>query len=286
MSHFESIKEALEYIDHHLDEPMNYETLAEHFHFSPYYFHRMFAIIVGKTITVHIRDRRLMQACRQLSETDKSIIHIGMDHGYNSAQSFSRAFKDVYGLSPREYREQGLIPDMVTVDEMIKKFTNRLKGGIYVNPKIIKRDTLRIAGVSGDGNKTWEVWNTFEQLNKETPLKNKLSDHGYEIRLYDGDTSTVHVGFAVSEDPVDAPYTIYQIPSSKYASFDVYVANGYDSENNAMNEWVHSNQEGYSERTLGNSHYCVEFYDERFHGSEAGSIVEIWIPIEKKKEDI
>jgi predicted transcriptional regulator YdeE len=49
-----------------------------------------------------------------------------------------------------------------------------------------------------------------------------------------------------------------------------------------MNEWLKSNQEGYSERLIDGKHYCVEYYDERFKGNEAGSIVEIWVPIEKK----
>jgi predicted transcriptional regulator YdeE len=49
-----------------------------------------------------------------------------------------------------------------------------------------------------------------------------------------------------------------------------------------MLEWLNENKQGYSERLLGTTHYCVEYYDERFHGSEAGSIVEIWVPIEKK----
>ena len=282
MSNFESIKKALEYIDDNLDEPMSFESVAKHFHFSPYYFHRMFSVIVGKTIAAHIRDRRFMRACIQLVGTDESILDIGLICGYQSAQSFSRSFRDTYGISPREYRKQKLVPVVVTVDEMIIKFTNRLKGGIYVNPKIIKRNSLVIAGISGDGNKTGEVWEAFMKLAGEKPVVNKLSDNGYEIRLYDGDLSTVYVGFAVSEPAPDEDYTFYSLPASKYASFDVYVANGYDSENNAMDEWLRTNQLGYCERLLGDTHYCVEYYDERFQGSEAGSIVEIWVPIKKE----
>ena len=66
------------------------------------------------------------------------------------------------------------------------------------------------------------------------------------------------------------------------ASFEVYVANGYDSENNAMNEWLLTNAEGYSQRLLNGAYYCVEYYDERFNEDETGSIVEIWVPVEKK----
>lgn len=283
LNNFSKIKEALEYIDNNLDETINLETISKLFHFSPYYFHRMFSVIVGKTIAVHIRERRLLSACIQLTTTTKPVLNIGLDCGFNSAQSFSRAFKEVYGLSPSNYRKQGFAPVSMTIDEMIMKFTNRLRGGIYLNPNIIKREALIIAGVSGDGNKTWDVWNTFEKLSSENPLKNKLSDNGYEIRLYDGDMCTVYVGQAVYDEHVDSGYTLFKLPSAKYASFDVYVANGYDSENSAMDEWLETNNEGYSEKLLDNKHhYCIEYYDERFNGNEAGSIVEIWIPIEKK----
>ena len=162
------------------------------------------------------------------------------------------------------------------------KFTNRLRGGVFLNPKITKRDALTIAGTFGDGNKTTEVWTAFEQLSNEKPLDNKLSDNGYEIRLYDNGASTVYTGYAVSGTPKDKSYSLYTLPTSEYAVFNVYVANGYESENNAMNEWLQTNEQGYTERLLGEAHYCVEYYDERFNGNEADSIVEIWIPIEKK----
>jgi AraC-like DNA-binding protein/predicted transcriptional regulator YdeE len=282
MNNFDRIKEALEYIDSHLDEQINFEILAKRFHFSPYYFHRMFSVIVGKTIAVYIRERRLLQACIKLSSSDESILEIGLECGFTSAQSFSRSFKEVYGLAPRDYRNDRYKPVVVTVEEMIMKFTNRLKGGMTLNPQIIMHESMMIAGVCGDGNKTWDVWNRFEALSKEKPLINRLSENGYEVRLYDGDKSIVHVGFAVSGEEVEQPYELFKLPATKYASFDVYVENGYESENDAMNEWLETNSEGYSEKLLGEKHYCVEYYDERFHGSEAGSIVEIWIPIEKK----
>jgi predicted transcriptional regulator YdeE len=188
----------------------------------------------------------------------------------------------MYGLSPGEYRKQGLTPYVVSVDEMIMKFTNRLEGGIYMNPKIIKRDEIIIACTFGDGNETAAVWDAFMKLSQDKPLINKISDNGYEVRLYGDEKHTVYTGFAVFDEKIESKYTIFKIPASTYASFDVYVANGYDSENKAMEEWLNSNSEGYSEKLLDICHYCVEFYDERFKGNEAGSIVVIWVPIEKK----
>jgi predicted transcriptional regulator YdeE len=114
------------------------------------------------------------------------------------------------------------------------------------------------------------------------PVKGKISENSYEIRVYDGEQCIVHVGYAVSSAGNDGGYSIFSVPASEYASFDVYVANGYDSENKAMDEWLETNGQGYTERLLGGKHYCVEFYDERFHGDESGSIVEIWVPVEKR----
>jgi len=84
----------------------------------------------------------------------------------------------------------------------------------------------------------------------------------------------------VSDKQVNPAYRVVELPASEYASFDVYVARGYDSENSAMNEWLANNDQKYRERLLDGKHYCVEFYDERFHGEEEDSIVEIWVPIE------
>ena len=274
------INDALKYIDEHLDEAMSLELLAEKFGFSTFYFHRLFSAVVGKSLAAFIRDRRILLACILLYSTEKSVLDIALDCGFQSAQAFSRAFKDIQGLPPREYRRQKYQPVVVTVDELIMKFTNRLKGGILVNPNIIRRDKMIIAGVQGPGDRTGEVWQDFMRLSKEKPLNNLLSESGYEIRIYENEECKVFVGNAVKDKEVDSAYSLLELPASKYASFDVYVANGYESENQAMAEWLETNKQGYSERFLeGKKHYCVEYYDERFDGEEAGSIVEIWIPI-------
>ena len=283
LKNFLQVSEALKYIDEHLDESITLEMLAKKFFLSSFYFHRLFSAIVGKPLAAYIRDRRLLYACKQLCNTEKTILDIALDSGFHSSQSFSRTFREVQGISPSEYRKQGYRPVIVTADELIMKFTNRLRGGIFLNPNIIKRDAIIIAGIHGDGGKTEEVWNSLEKLSSEKPLNHMLSANGYEIRVYDGDQCTVYVGYPVSsKENVDPAYSIFELPASKYASFDVYVSAGYGSENSAMNEWLKTNSEGYSERLISeNTHYCVEYYDERFNGNEANSIVEIWIPIEK-----
>ena len=281
MGNFDRIREALRYIDDHLDERMKIEQLASVFHFSPYYFHRMFSVIVGKPIAAHIRDRRLETAGRLLVGTDATIMEISMDCGFDSYPVFNRAFRSKYGVSPREYRKIGRAPESISVDQMISNLEKRLRGGVLVDPRLIDRDGMLIAGVSGDGSKTGEIWDRFMKLNERIGLPNKVSDNGYEIRIYDGKKCECHVGLAVSDEKVDSSFAIFRLPASKYASFDVYVAKGYDSGNSAMDEWLARNKSLYSQRTYDGKFYAVEYYDERFNGDEDDSIVEIWVPIEK-----
>jgi AraC-like DNA-binding protein len=123
MNNFNKIAEALHYIDNNLKEDLDFKHIADRFHFSPFYFHRVFSAIVGKTITAHIRSRRLEKACKLLADTDKSITSICIECGFDSSQAFCRTFKNNYGVSPKEFRSLGYVPAELSVEEMIIKFT-------------------------------------------------------------------------------------------------------------------------------------------------------------------
>lgn len=282
MEHFDRIRQALLYIDAHLDQDISYDALARHVHLSPYYFHRLFTLVVGKGFAAYVRDRRLQRACALLASGEETVLSICMRCGFDSAQAFSRAFRRDIGMSPSEYRRRGCVPVTPSVEEMIIAFTNRIRGGVYVKPRMIRQGKLCIAGASGDGERTGEVWATFEALHARAPLENRLSENGYEIRTFGPGGHRVHVGYAVPSGDVPDGYETLALPASAYAAFDVYVSRGYTSENDAMAEWIATNGEGYRERLLGGeTHYVVEYYDERFAGEEAGSIVEIWVPVER-----
>lgn len=280
---FENIRAALLDIDAHLEEDLTVERVAERHHFSAFYFHRMFTAIVGCSLASYIRRRRIEKACRLIAQSDAALTDIGLSCGFGSQQAFNRAFKRQTGYAPGVYRRLGLQPSDESVEDMIMRFTNRLKGGMIVKPNIIKRGKLRIAGITGDGNKTGQVWMDFEKAVEAKGLPERLSQNGYELRFTKADRWMVHVGYAVPEGArVDEAFHVMDLPASIYASFDVYVAKGYHSENQAMDEWLHSNEEGYRVRLLDDEDYVVEYYDERFHGEAADSIVEIWVPVQRE----
>ncbi len=284
MNNFYKISEAIKYIDVHLNDTLSVQSIAEQFAFSPYYFHRLFTSIVGKSMIAYVRDRRIAYACKMLNETDQKVLDIALDLGFDSAQSFSRTFKAMTGMSPTEYRDRRIAPCIVPPAELVKQFTNRLKGGILMNPDMIKKEKMTLAGVSGTGDKTAELWERLMKLYKAAPPTDKLSDDSYEVRSFDSATGTesVFVGCEVSNHCKDCgEYELFQIPPSEYASFDVYVKEGYDSENSAIEEWLVSNKKGYVRNLLEGKPYCIEHYDARFDGDNDESIVELWLPVKK-----
>ena len=281
MNHLDRIKRVLEYIDGHLDEALRLEQVSALFHFSPYYFHRMFTAVVGRPITAYMRERRLQKACGLLKETRQSVLSVGMDCGFDTAQAFCRAFKNQFGLSPTQYRANGASAQL-TAQEMVDAFRHKLKGGVFVEPRIIRQPDIYIAGVSGDGSQTAAVWQQFMALNEVKPPVNALSQDGYEVRIYKEDGQSCHVGLIISEPKADSEYTLLELPAAVYAAFDVYVAEGYDSRNSAINDWLAAHSSQYAQHQLEGKYYIVEYYDERFHGDTSDSIVEIWVPLEER----
>ncbi len=110
MNNFGKISEAIKYIDAHLNDTLSVRVIAEQFAFSPYYFHRLFTSIVGKSMIAYIRDRRIAYACKMLNETDRKVLDIALDLGFDSAQGFSRTFRSITGMSPTEYRSRKITP--------------------------------------------------------------------------------------------------------------------------------------------------------------------------------
>jgi AraC family transcriptional regulator len=101
------LRDVLDYVDGHLDEPLDLETLARIAHFSPFHFHRVFAAWMGETLGEYLRNRRLERAAAQLvSEPRASVLSIAIDVGFGSGEALARAFKQRYGCTPSAWRSE------------------------------------------------------------------------------------------------------------------------------------------------------------------------------------
>ena len=101
-----NVMAAIDYIESHLHEKLDLETIAEAVHYSKYHLHRMFTGTVGLTIQTYVQRRQLTEAAKLLVFSDRPILDIALSAGYESQQSFTDIFKAMYKKSPNRYREE------------------------------------------------------------------------------------------------------------------------------------------------------------------------------------
>ncbi|MDE7257631.1 MAG: AraC family transcriptional regulator, partial [Lachnospiraceae bacterium] len=101
------IQQAICYMEEHICESINYAEVAKSVHMSSYNFHRTFSFIVGMTANEYIRKRRLTLAAQELQTTDISVIDAAYKYGYESPESFSKAFSRFHGSTPKQAKQKG-----------------------------------------------------------------------------------------------------------------------------------------------------------------------------------
>lgn len=105
MNYDSCIKKSIEYIEHNLNTKIELKDIAKRVFLSKYHFHRVFHAAVGKPVAEYIRNRRLAKAADELLSTDHKIVNIALKYQFSSQESFTKAFKRIYGIPPREFRK-------------------------------------------------------------------------------------------------------------------------------------------------------------------------------------
>lgn len=107
MENTELIYKAICYAKHHYsDTSMSVEKVADHAGFSMDYFNRIFLAHTGFTVMAYINYMRVKKAVVLLRNTDKTVLEIALEVGYDSHEGFIKAFKKHYGVTPSDYRKK------------------------------------------------------------------------------------------------------------------------------------------------------------------------------------
>lgn len=133
------IQRAIDYTEAHLNDNIDYEAVANEAYSSSFHFQRVFGILCGFSLGDYIRMRRLSLAAEELRRTDDKIIDIALDYGYDTPESFSRAFTRFHGITPTEARHGGNIKSFSRLSVKLI-----LDGGNIMDYRIKKRDAFKI----------------------------------------------------------------------------------------------------------------------------------------------
>lgn len=104
----EVVKKVIDYIEKNLEKEINLDHISKNIGYSKFYLNRIFSEYTGITMYKYLQNRRLTVAAEKLVKTDKPIMQIAYEAGYDTQQSFSFAFKQMYLYPPKIYRDIGI----------------------------------------------------------------------------------------------------------------------------------------------------------------------------------
>jgi len=133
------IQRALDYTEAHLKDTVDYEAAAREAASSAFHFQRMFTMLCGFTLGDYLRMRRLSLAAEDLMQTADKVIDIAYRYGYDTPESFSRAFTRFHGVTPSGARRGGSVKSFSRLSVKLI-----LSGGTSMDYRIEKKDAFKL----------------------------------------------------------------------------------------------------------------------------------------------
>ncbi|UPA31920.1 AraC family transcriptional regulator [Terrisporobacter glycolicus] len=142
MDMINNFNKAMKYIDQNLENEIDFKKVSQIAGVSEFHFRKIFSYLSGTTLSSYIRKRKLSEASLDLINNRMKIIDVAIKYGYDSADGFTRAFKEWFGVNPSElknYRDFKIYPSMT--------FQLTIRGGSNMNYRIEKKNPFKLVGV-------------------------------------------------------------------------------------------------------------------------------------------
>lgn len=142
MEWFNRMKDALDLMERNMEGRLDIEEIAKAAYSSPFHFQRMFQMLTGMTVAEYMRKRKLTLAAQELALSSSKVIDVSLKYGYDSPESFAKAFRKVHGISPSEARSPG-----VSLKAFPRiSFHLSLKGDKDMDYRIVEQEAFNVIG--------------------------------------------------------------------------------------------------------------------------------------------
>lgn len=285
MNWIEAISQAIEYIEKNLTNDITMQDIANHLHISSFYFQKGFSIVCGYGVGEYIRNRKLSLAGHELLHTNNKIIDIALKYGYDSPDSFTKAFTRFHGSTPTEVRKGGKIKEFAPL-----KINLILKGGYTMEYKLEEKDSFKVIGLKSTfkyetaNMEIPKIWTTFFKKNPFSKIKPKYAVN-FDSNM-GGDTFDYMICDDYNENiKIPKDFEVIEIPKFTWVIFSCIGPSSIkmpEINERIFKEWL-PNSNNY-EIAAG---YNIEMYsdpkdykkgvnDEKYYS-------EIWIPVKQKE---
>lgn len=289
---------AIYYIEEHICDDLALSDVSKVTTYSPYHFGRLFYYIAEMPLSEYIRKRKLTLAGMELQSSDIKVIDLAMKYGYESADSFTRAFTKQHDVTPTATRQSGvflkIFPPLT--------FQIKIKGVQGMNWRIEEKEAFEVFGIekifsNEETNKVPDFWTechqngSYEKLFDDAGGIRYPDGHGYPRNdgtcminavcgyCEPGENIFPYMICALNDDNCKTDgYKIAQIPKTTWAIFRSGEMDNIGLEiprlfNQAYSEWLPSS--GY-DKGVGPD---MEIYGVANNGKY---FEEVWIPVIKK----
>ncbi|MCL2447088.1 MAG: AraC family transcriptional regulator [Oscillospiraceae bacterium] len=293
------LNRAMTYIEEHIADDLALADVSSVTAYSPFHFGRLFYYIADMPLSDYIRKRKLSLAAMALQSSDIKVIDLAVMYGYDSADSFTRAFVKQHGVTPSAARQPGV---SLTIFSPLS-FQIKIKGVQAMNWRIEERETFEVFGiemmvVQGNGGVLWEQCfadGSYEKLFDDAGGKLQPNGLGYpredgacvigaiagHCSAYDGyregEEGLLYMLCAQVQPGVDTSgYTVVQIPKATWAVFRSKTVQWAGGELPGLFEQIYTEWlpiSGYDRATGPDM--------ELYYGVPNKQYAEVWVPVTK-----
>ncbi len=289
-----AIKETLRYIENNLLTVKGAEEAAKNVAMSPLYLQQGFQMLTGFTVSDYVKKRRLYLAALELARGDISVIDAAYKYGYQTPESFCKAFSRFHGATPSEVKKGKAVPKQF----FPLKVHVQIQGGNEMEFKVEKMPDIKVVGVvrqfssETSYEKIPQFWDEFMakyfsespdiNLSKaefeEFARENRIGKLGICFDDEGGGKFDYMIGGFYRGGKVPRGFEVRKLPETSWAKFRCYGAlpEALQSVNTQIwREWLPGN----FEYELS-GHFNVEWYSTG-DPSSAEYVSELWFPVKK-----
>ena len=302
MDNTANIQRAIDYIEEHLDDKIDYVEVAKCAYSSSYHFQRVFGILCGMTLGEYIRRRRLSRAAGDLLAGERAL-DVALKYGYESSESFSRAFQRFHGALPSQVKRgypakifqrlslnmqfEGDLSMQCTVEERPPKILVGYKKRFHGVPFGQERLEQENEFYTTTRGKQWLLLGAAADYTTEYAVVTNIGDDGYDFYIaYELDEWTRKAIFdrsVTGMDLQDIGLEVIGLPKRTCAVFPTErtktpISEYTDIRKRIVFEWLPA-----SDYRLAEAPEVIELHW-RMGGRDekCGRFIEITLPVERK----
>ena len=292
-----SIRGAVSFMETHLRDDIGLEDVARAVHLSPFFLQRGFSLMTGVGVGEYLRNRRLYEAALDLQKTGERVIDIALKYGYETPESFARAFVRFHGATPTQVREGAAIRPFLPLTILLS-----IQGGSQMDYKITPMFPFKVIGFQrafdyetsyAEIPRFWDeicekyANNVYDGNAPANPYEQALVDncigeYGVCIDDMDGGKFRYLIAGKYTGGPVPEGMVLYEFPRGEWAVFNCVGPNPQTLQSvntRIFREWLPGNPDYELSGTATVEWYdCIngEPTDPDYHSA-------IWVPVKRKK---